>query len=137
MSESLGNGVPRDLVKNDALDGQTADLDCFDQMPGDGLALPVRVGGQIDLSRFLGFSSKLLNHLELFFRDAVRGLKIVFYIHAEPGPEQIAHMTDGGLDPITTAQELAHRACLGWRFNDHQPPVTPGLLPGCLLLFCP
>jgi hypothetical protein len=53
------------------------------EVPGDGLALPVRVGGQVDLFGLLHFSLELLDHLLLLIGHTVAGFEVIVHVHAQ------------------------------------------------------
>ena len=116
------NRVARDLVELDAMHGLAGDVarQGFFQVPRDRLAFAVGVGRQVKLGSFLGVLTQSAHHVLLFFGDDVARLEIVLHVHAQAIGGQVADVADGGFDHITPAEEFAHRARLGRRFDDHQ-----------------
>ena len=80
-----------DLVEDDAVDrlGRRAPVACI-EVPGDGLALAVRVGRQVDLARRLDALLELLDELGLVARhDVLRG-EVVVDVDAQRALGQVA-----------------------------------------------
>ena len=78
--ERLLNGFARDFVENDAAIAAGCAADGFPQVPGDGFALPVQVGGQIDRIRPVGELGQFLNHLLLAGQHLVMRLPAILGI---------------------------------------------------------
>ncbi|MPM19168.1 hypothetical protein SDC9_65586 [bioreactor metagenome] len=72
-------------------------------MPGNRLALPIRVGGEKDLSACLRRAAQLGNHILLALNRLVIGDKTALYINAQLALRQIADMAHGGLHQIAGA----------------------------------
>ncbi len=109
-----------DLVELDAVHGDALHLALQRrlQVPGDGLALAVGVGGQVHLRRAFGLGLQLFDHILLFGGDHVARLKIMFDVHAHAVGRQVADVAHRSLHGVAPAQETAHRARLGRRLDD-------------------
>ena len=70
----------------------------FGDMPGNGLAFPVRVGGQINALRFLGRLSQVFQDLVFPGDDLEFRFEIMFDIHSQQIGGQVLHVSQGGLD---------------------------------------
>ena len=122
VGERLGHGALGDLVKDHALRAFRLQARRLLHMPGDGLALAVGVGGQIDLLGSLRGLGQFLHHRPRAFvagHDVDR-LEVILDIDRKLGFVEVAHMPHRGLDGIALAQIAADRARLGRRFDDHQ-----------------
>ena len=90
------------------------------QMPGNRLALAVRVSRQDDRLGILSFLTDAFEHLAATPDRNILRFKVVFNVYAQLGLGQIADMAVGGLHLIRSAQEFGNRARLGGRLHDHQ-----------------
>ena len=78
----------------------------FEQMPGNGLAFPIRVRGQVER---IGFSHGLgdnVHVLLIFFDDLVAHGEIVLRIDSALLREQIPHVPVGGQNLVLRTQIL-------------------------------
>ena len=89
-------------------------------MPGDGLALAIRVGGQVDGRRALGRLFELGQGLGLALDGYVLRLESILHVHAQLAGGQIAHVADGGLHVIARAEVLPDGLGFGGRLHDDQ-----------------
>ncbi len=123
IPERLLNGLLGDLVEQDAVStngsGQALP-DLFRHMPGDGLSLAVRVGGQVNSRRGLGRLLQLGQSLCLAFDGDVLGLESVLHVNAELPGWQISQVPDGGLYVIARAEVLTDGLGLGGRLDDNE-----------------
>ena len=132
------DGRPGDLVEDHALDRDGGGQD-LEQVPGDGLALAVLVGGQVDLAGLLDQLLQL-GHLGLLLgRDHVERLEAVVHVDAQAAPRlvlvggrdlvgspgQVPDVADGGLDHVVGPEQAGDRLGLGRRFHDDQR-LCPG-----------
>ncbi len=85
----MGDGVA-DRVLGDLVEDHPADRDLglehFLEVPGDGLALPVLIGGE---EEFVGLGQQLLELLDLVLFVVVHdidGLELGVHVHAEACP---------------------------------------------------
>ena len=78
---------------------------------------------------------QLLHQLALIIRHAVFRFEIILDINAQPGSQQVTHMTNAGLHRIAVAQITADRPRLGRRFNDYKRTGPLTLLAFFLLPF--
>jgi hypothetical protein len=85
MTKSFLHGLRGDLVEDHPLQGRTVQLSRLHQMPGDGLALAVGVGGQEDSAGASGRILDVLHHLALLFWHEVVRLESVSDIDAQGG----------------------------------------------------
>ena len=113
----LGDGVEGDALDVDALQRLLA-LQHVADMPGDGLALAVRVGGEIELAALgdrLGDGVEAL--LRLGIDLPVHGEILVRTDRAVLG-RQVADMTIGGQHGVAGAEILPDGLCLGRELDD-------------------
>ena len=132
---SVADGRLGYLVEHHALDfhiGGRRKL--FQQMPSDGLAFSVFVGGQIDPIHAARQLLEAVDVLALVFVDHIDGFEVVVHIYAEARPRlafvagryfgcglgQVADMTDGRLHDVVVAQVARDGAGLGRGFDDYQ-----------------
>ena len=79
------------------------------QMPGNGLALTVRVSRQIDAGRVFGFLFDFCQNVAPAADGDVFHLEIMVRIHTQLRFWQVAHMTLRGLHVIPLAQKFLNR----------------------------
>ena len=112
-----GNGLVDhlfgDLVEGDPVGLFIGDVQKLLQVPGDGLALTVRVGGQIHLSALLGRLFQGSDGLLLSLDGLVVGLESVFHVHAQLALGQVPDVTHGRHHLITRSKVLADGLGLG------------------------
>ena len=95
----VGDGVVDHLL-GDLVEGHPVGLVVRDaqhllQVPGDGLALPVGVGGEEHFLTLLGGFFQLVNDLFLALDGLVVQFKAVLHVHAQLALGQVAHMAHG------------------------------------------
>ena len=90
------------------------------QVPGDGLALAVGVGRQVDFARVRGRGLQVLDHVLLVVGHAVLGRKVVLDVDRELRAQQVAHVADRRAHVVVAAQEAADRARLRRRLDDDE-----------------
>ena len=86
------HGLGSDLVEFDAAGRVLGDAQNVRQMPGDGLALAIRVGGQVDLGGALRLLANAVQDLAAAANGDVFRLKTVFHVHADLRLWHIAHV---------------------------------------------
>ena len=83
-------------------------------MPGNGLALPVRVGGEVDFFAFIGRLLQLGNGLFLALDGLVVGFKVVvLQVHAHLALGQVPDVTHRGQDFVVRPQIFSDGLCFG------------------------
>jgi len=108
-----------DLVKLDALG--RAQLEHFRQVPGYGLALTVRVGGQDDVAPvLLDRRAKLVDRLSPAFHHLVVRLEAVLHVDGHLLSRQVADVAHRGKDVETIPQEPLQSPRLGGGLDDDQ-----------------
>ena len=135
----IGGGGPDrrfgDLVKYHPPDRDFR-FEGLQQMPGDGLALAVTVGGQIQLVDVFEQTFEFCDGGLLIRADHVEGFEVVVDVDAGAGPRlglilsrhvggvlgKVADMAPGGLDDVIGAQVAGNFARLGGRLDDDEPP---------------
>ena len=70
----------------------------FLQMPGNGLAFPIRVGGQIEVFGFAGGGHNSINVFDVAAHQLVFHGKVVIGVDRAAFGHQIAHMAIGSED---------------------------------------
>ena len=112
-SNGLVDHLFGDLVEGDPVGLFIGNVQQFLQVPGDGLALTVRVGGQIHLSALLGCLFQGGDGLLLSLDGLVVGLESVFHVHAQLALGQVPDVTHGRHHLITRSKVLADGLGLG------------------------
>jgi hypothetical protein len=108
-----------DLVEGHPVGLVVGDAEQLLQVPGDGLPLPVRVGGQIDLIRPLGRLLQVADHILLALDGLVVGRKAVLDVHAQPAFWQVPDMAHGRLYLIARPKVFADGLGLGRGLYNH------------------
>src|SRR5881628_845619 len=129
MRQRMGDSVLGDLVEQDALH-LAAVRELARHVPGDGLALAVRVGGEEHSLR--GFRGLLDfgEGLGLLLDGHVLGREAVLDVHAELALRQIAQVPHRRLDGVARAQVLADRLGFGGRLDDDECALPAPALRG-------
>ena len=109
-----------DLVEGDPIGLVVRDIQQLLQMPGDGLPLPVRVGGQIDPAALLGCLLQVADHVLFALDGLVLGDKASLDVHADLALRQVPDVAHGRLHLIARPQVLPNGLGLGRRLYDHQ-----------------
>lgn len=113
-----------------------AGLQRLQQVPGDGLALAVTVGGQIELVDILEQPLELGYRALLLRADDVERFEVVLDVDAQARPRlgfvlgghvggiarQVTDVTAGRLHDVVGAQVTSDFARLGGRLDDDEPP---------------
>src|SRR5690606_21275833 len=130
--EGAADGVPRDLVEEDAAEARPSTAaalavavvaELLRHVVGDGLTFPVRVGREDDLLGGLDFLLQLLDDLALASDGDVAGLEAVLDVDAQLVLGQVPDVAHRGADLEPGAQILADGPGLGRRFDDHEPAL--------------
>ena len=133
VGHGLGDGLRGDLVEHHP-PGRHLRLQLLQQVPGDGLALAVLIGGQQEL---VGSGQGVLEGADggaLVRVDDVERLEVVVDVDARPRPlltlvlgrhlggagRQVADVPTAGLDDVPVAQEAGDLRRLLRRLDDHQ-----------------
>ena len=117
---ALLHDVPGDLVEGDAAHGLVRDPQQLLQMPGDGLALAVRVGGQIDGGAALRLFFQFVDGALAALDGAVVRPEAVFDVHAEHALRKIPQMAHGRGHPVPAPQIFSDGLRLRRRLHDHE-----------------
>ncbi len=123
MGDGLGHALLGDLVEHGPLDlpGLSAlVLYLGGNVPGDGLALAVRVGGDEYPLGLGGGGLDLGQHLGLALDGDVGGLEVLLEVHPQLAGRQVADVPHGGDDRVLPPQVLADGPGLGRRFHDDE-----------------
>jgi hypothetical protein len=115
------DGLLGDLVEDHALELLLAPhAQGFREVPADGLALAVRVGGQEDRVRVLGRRLELVEDLLASGQDLVFGGEPLLDVHAQLLLGQVADVSHGGLHGEVLPEIFVDRLRLGGRLHDHE-----------------
>ena len=128
LAQRFLDGVLGDLVKQDPVGGD-AGVELVGDVPGDRLALAVRVGGQVDGRCALGRFLELGQRLGLALDGDVLRFEPALHVHAQLAGGQVPHVADGGLHVIAGTQVLPDGLGLGGRLDDDErgsPRAPPG-----------
>jgi hypothetical protein len=109
--------MPGDLVEHHA-SGRHRGLEHLGQVPGDGLALAVLVGGEIELVGLLERGPQAFDHVTPGGRDHVGGLEPVVDVHRQALGLEVPDGADRRLDHEAVAQVPGDGARLGRRLDD-------------------
>ena len=120
MGHPLLDPLLGDLVKGDPVGLLGVDAQEVGQVPADGLALPVRVGGQEDAVGLFGLGFELLDEFLLALDVDVLGRIAVLHINAELGGGQVPDVAHAGRHLVILAQIFADGFRLGRRFHNNQ-----------------
>ena len=119
----MADRLPGNLVKLDPVYGlvldQVALLEKFIQVPGDRLALTVRVGGQIQGIGLFHCPGYGVDMFPAALDDLVSHLEVLLRIHGIFLAREIPHMAVGGQRDKIVAEIARHGARLGRRFDDN------------------
>ncbi len=119
VGHGVVDGGRGDLVEDHPLDRHPG-LQLLQQVPGDGLALTVLVGGEQQLVGVAQGRLEPAEHVLLLVVDHIGGLEAVLHVDAEPLGLQVADVADGGFDHVVPAEEPRDGARLGRGLHDHQ-----------------
>ena len=120
LLEGALDGGGGDLVELDPALALLVQLQDLGKMPGDGLPLPVRVGGQVDLIHLLRFLTDGLQHVLPAPKGDILGLEAVLHVHAQLGLGQVPNVALAGHHLELAPQKLLYGLRLGGRLHDHQ-----------------
>src|SRR2546426_12221409 len=129
MRQRVGDRVLGDLMEQDA-PHLAAVRELARHVPGDGLALAVRVGGEEHPFRGLRGLLDFGEGLGLLLDGHVLGREAVLDVHAELALRQIAQVPHRRLDGVARAQVLADRLRLGGRLDDDECALPAPALRG-------
>src|SRR6185436_2592473 len=104
--ERVEHAALGDLVERDAPDLLGGDLQRLHEMPGDGLALAVRVGREEDGFGGARDGAQLLERLLLLLDDAVLRFEVVVDVDAETPLREIPDVAHAGPHDELRAQDL-------------------------------
>ena len=100
----LFDGVFRELMEEDPVKAPALFLEHVGRMPGNGLALAVGVGGEVDVLRVRGGPLELLEHLLLAGDGRVLGREAGLHVDAHFALRQVPDVADGGGHVVSLAQ---------------------------------
>ena len=110
IGDGFEDGALGDLVEGDALHRELGEAllgpELFDDMPGDGFAFAIRVGGEDQLVRLLGGGGDLFQLLGAAAFDLPAHLKVFVGSDRAVLRRQVADMAETGQDMVVAAQIL-------------------------------
>ena len=133
LGQGVFDGAPGDLVEDQAPHGDLG-LEDLQEVPGDGLALAILIGCEVELRGLREQGLELLDLLAPALGQDVERLEAVLDIHRRARPllppvgirdlrgalRQIAHVPDRGLDGVVIPEELGDGAGLGGGLDDDE-----------------
>ena len=134
LAQRVLDGGLGDLVKENAVGGSHG-VELVGDVPGDGFAFTVRVGGQVNGGGALGRLLQIGERLGLALDRHVLRLEPALHVHSQLAGGQIAHVPDGGPDVVPGPEVLPDGLGLGGRLDDDQRGATgpaPGTVAGGL-----
>ena len=139
LRHGFAHRVLGDLVEHDALHvlalERALGLQQLVQMPGDGLALAVRVGREIQRFRLLQRSRYGIDMLLIAFDDLILHGEMTLRIDGALFRHQIPHVTVGGEHLEVLAEVLLDGLRLGRRLHDNEIAAQSRLMQGVGALF--
>ena len=136
VGERFADGGGGDLVENDPPKLALGDSQRLGEVPRDGLALPVQVGGQEDEGRGLGVLAQCGEGPFPGGERLISGLEMVLDVHSQPPLGKVADMADGGQHDVIVAKVSIYGFRLGGRLDDDEVLAQParngpvGVAPG-------
>ena len=118
MLDAVRDHLFGDLVEGDAAGLVIRQVQQVLQMPADGLALAVRVGGEKDGLAVLGGGLQVLDDILFPLDGPVVGGKVTLHVHAQGALGQVTQVTHAGLDHIVRPQIFADGLGLGRGLHD-------------------
>ena len=103
----------RNFVKGHPLGLAVRQIQKLLQVPGNRLALPIRVGCEVDGFRLGGIRLQFLNQTLLAPHRNILGREIMLDIHAHFALGQIPQVAHTGLDGVAGAKILPDGFCFG------------------------
>ncbi len=133
LGDGCVDGRPGDLVEDHPAHRDLG-VEHLAQVPGDGLALAVLVGREVDLAGLLDQASQLGHLLLLLPGHDVERPEVVLDVDAQAGPGlalvparhlgrragEVADVADRGLDHVVPAEEPGDGPGLGGGLHDHE-----------------
>ena len=133
VGDGAGDRLRSDLVEDHPA-GRHLGLELLEQVPGDGLALAVFIGGEQELVGVLEQALELGDLLPLVAVHDEQWLEVVVHVDAEPGPRlapvlgrdlgravrHVADVADAGLDHVALAEVPGDGAGLRRGLDDDQ-----------------
>ena len=120
LADGLGDHAAGDLVEGDPAGFLPAQAQKLPNVPGDGLALAVRVSGKVDRTGLVGGFFELADQLLLAGQGDIFRFKIMLQVHAHGALGQVPQMTHAGLDLKVRAEIFSNGFSLGRRLHDHK-----------------
>ena len=124
VGERLADGGLGDLAERHPAGLVRGDVGRLGHVPGDGLALAIEVGGEVDGVGALGGLLDVVDLLAAVVADDVLGREVVVDVDAELALArilgQVADVAIGGEHAVVGAQIAFDRPRLGRRFDDHE-----------------
>lgn len=111
--ESVLDGGGGNFVEGNAAYLFLGQLEGLGKVPGDGLAFPVGVWGEVYGLSALAYLSELLEDGALPSDDGVAGLEACVDVDAEFLCGKVAHVPATGFDRVALAEDLLYCLCLG------------------------
>ena len=119
------HGVSGDLLEQHPVHRDLG-VDLVGHVPGDRLALPVGVGGEVDGGGGLGRLLQLREGLRLSFNGDVLRLEPALHVHPQLPGGEVAQVPDGRLHVVARAEVLPDGLGLGGRLDDDErTPARP------------
>jgi hypothetical protein len=120
----VGQGFPDGLLgefqEQDPVEAVVFLPQGFGDVPGDGLALPVRVGPQINVLHPRGRFFEVADHLVFAHDGDVFGVEFPVHLHPQFIFGQVPDVAFAGADVKLFAQIFLEGLGLGGRFHDEQ-----------------
>ena len=121
MFEGRENALLRDLVEHQATDlFSVPAAELFGEVPADCLALPIRVGRDVDLCRLLRFVLEFLQDLLPARKHFVRRLEPFVHVDPQLALGQIADVAHRGDDLVVSSEIFVDGLRLRRRFDHHK-----------------
>ena len=119
VGHRLLDGGAGDLVEDHPLDRHPG-LQLLEQVPGDGLAFAILVGGEVQLAGVLEGRSEVLHHVPAAGGQLVGRFEAVVDVDGQALRGQVGNVAHRGAHVEVVAQETGDGLRLGRRFDDHE-----------------
>ena len=118
--EGVENGGLGDFVEDHAFGGLDVEVQGVGEVPGDGFAFAVQVGGEVDFGGVFGGGFEFGDQLFAGVEDGVGGGEGMLDVDVEALLGHVAHMAHGGFHGEAAAEVLVDGLGLGGGFDDDQ-----------------
>ena len=118
IQDGVVDGIPGNLVEDDAAGAAAVQAERLDQVPGNGLPFPVLIGSEPDDAGLRGGLLEFGHHLALVGGNDVFGFEPRSHVHAEAFFLQVPDMSETRFNRISFPQIILDGVRLGRRLDN-------------------